>query len=380
MEYREFVCAAIETMNQKEGKNGIQAREHRAVKNNGKIRVGLLLQETGSNLFPTIYLEEYYEKFQKGETLEQIVSEISQLYQKIKAKNIIDVDSFFNLESWKNKLGIKVIKTEKNRELLEEIPHLDVLDLSLTFYVILDRQCEGSATMQITNEYMRQWNLETEELYEMAMRSAVRLLPAEFCSLPDMIRRITGIEVEAIRGMQRECQMYVLTNSSKIQGAACMFYPHVLEMIGEILKEDFYILPALFHQFCDIFHILMILQQRSVIILFDTFQNRLWSSCQQNHISIFFHFTYILTAHCSTAAAGNNRPTCFLQLNQKIRLKIPEILFSVLFKNLRNTHPLTIRDEFIHFHNLHVKPFSQSSCHRRFSSSHKSDQYDIIIT
>lgn len=98
-----------------------------------------MLQETGSNLFPTIYLEEYYEKFQKGETLEQIVSEISQLYQKIKAKNIIDVDSFFNLESWKNKLGIKVIKTEKNRELLEEIPHLDVLDLSLTFYVILDR-------------------------------------------------------------------------------------------------------------------------------------------------------------------------------------------------------------------------------------------------
>lgn len=248
MEYREFVCAAIETMNQKEGKNGIQAREHRAVKNNGKIRVGLLLQETGSNLFPTIYLEEYYEKFQKGETLEQIVSEISQLYQKIKAKNIIDVDSFFNLESWKNKLGIKVIKTEKNRELLEEIPHLDVLDLSLTFYVILDRQCEGIATMQITNEYMRQWNLETEELYEMAMRSAVRLLPAEFCSLPDMIRRITGIEVEAIRGMQRECQMYVLTNSSKIQGAACMFYPHVLEMIGEILKEDFYILPSSIHE------------------------------------------------------------------------------------------------------------------------------------
>ena len=116
MEYREFVCAAIETMNQKEGKNGIQAREHRAVKNNGKIRVGLLLQETGSNLFPTIYLEEYYEKFQKGETLEQIVSEISQLYQKIKAKNIIDVDSFFESSGiMKNKLGIKVIKTEKKQ-------------------------------------------------------------------------------------------------------------------------------------------------------------------------------------------------------------------------------------------------------------------------
>lgn len=27
-----------------------------------------------------------------------------------------------------------------------------------------------------------------------------------------------------------------------------MFYPHVLEMIGEILKEDFYILPSSIHE------------------------------------------------------------------------------------------------------------------------------------
>ena len=47
MEYREFVCAAIETMNQKEGKNGIQAREHRAVKNNAS---GNGIQSVSDNL------------------------------------------------------------------------------------------------------------------------------------------------------------------------------------------------------------------------------------------------------------------------------------------------------------------------------------------
>lgn len=248
MEYKEFVCAVIETMNQKEGENGIQAKEHSVIKNNGKVRLGLFLQETGSNLFPTIYLEEYYERFQKGETLDQIVAEIDQLYQKIKVKNSIDVEQLLNLEAWKNKLGIKVIKTEKNMELLKEIPHLDVLDLSLAFYVILDSRCEGTATMQITNEHMKQWKLETEELYEMAMRSAVRLLPAEFCSLSDMICKIIGTEVSEIQKMEKESHMYVLTNSSRIQGAACMFYPHVLDMIGEILKEDFYILPSSIHE------------------------------------------------------------------------------------------------------------------------------------
>lgn len=44
------------------------------------------------------------------------------------------------------------------------------------------------------------------------------------------------------------CILDVRKNSSKIQGAACMFYPHVLEMIGEILKEDFYILPSSIHE------------------------------------------------------------------------------------------------------------------------------------
>lgn len=66
MEYREFVCAAIETMNQKEGKNGIQAREHRAVKNNGKIRVGLLLQETGSICFRQSIWRNIMRSFKKG--------------------------------------------------------------------------------------------------------------------------------------------------------------------------------------------------------------------------------------------------------------------------------------------------------------------------
>ena len=83
---------------------------------------------------------------------------------------------------------------------------------------------------------------------KMAMRSAVRLLPAEFCSLPDMIRRITGIEVEAIRGMQRECQMYVLTNARKLHGANIMLYKEYLEIAAKKMNGDFYILPSSIHE------------------------------------------------------------------------------------------------------------------------------------
>ena len=42
--------------------------------------------------------------------------------------------------------------------------------------------------------------------------------------------------------------MYVLTNRQKMNGAACMFYPGVLEDFGKKLGRDFYLLPSSVHE------------------------------------------------------------------------------------------------------------------------------------
>ena len=47
---------------------------------------------------------------------------------------------------------------------------------------------------------------------------------------------------------EKQDVMYVLTNSLRNYGAACLFYPHVLEMVGEMLKEDYYVLPSSVHE------------------------------------------------------------------------------------------------------------------------------------
>ena len=247
MNYQEFVCAVTEKLNH-ESLEEIQVKEHCTIKNNGQIREGVLIQEAGTNVCPAIYLEEYYERFRGGESLEQIVKEIYELYQKIRQEKQIDLKQFLELESWKEHLAVKVVQTHQNESLLEEIPHLDYLDLSLIFYLILGKSEEGRATMQITNAHIRQWGISVEQLYTMAMKNSVRMLPAEFCPLPEMICQITGLTKEQIPELNRDCEMYVLSNCSRIQGAVCMFYPHVLEMIGEILKEDYYILPSSVHE------------------------------------------------------------------------------------------------------------------------------------
>ena len=52
---------------------------------------------------------------------------------------------------------------------------------------------------------------------------------------------------------------YVLSNKLRNYGAACIAYPHVLEMIGGILGTDYYVLPSSVHEvvivpYCDNIH------------------------------------------------------------------------------------------------------------------------------
>ena len=96
MNYQEFVCAVTEKLNH-ESLEEIQVKEHCTIKNNGQIREGVLIQEAGTNVCPAIYLEEYYERFRGGESLEQIVKEIYELYQKIRQEKQIDLKAGKNI-------------------------------------------------------------------------------------------------------------------------------------------------------------------------------------------------------------------------------------------------------------------------------------------
>jgi hypothetical protein len=42
--------------------------------------------------------------------------------------------------------------------------------------------------------------------------------------------------------------MYVLSNPVRSFGAACIVYPEVLDMAGQVLGEDYYVLPSSVHE------------------------------------------------------------------------------------------------------------------------------------
>lgn len=253
MKYQEFLYAVEEELNKKL-KEGVKASVYIAQKNNGREKKGILFQTKELSASPAIYLEGLYTRLQKGEQLDRLVQEILDFYETVGGEEVWDYSQLKEYDKIQDKIIFKLIHTDKNKKMLECIPFVEVLDLSIVFYVLLEMDKTGTATIQISNEHLKMWGISKEEVYHAALKNAANLLPAEFFTMQyaieKMLEAASGEDENLLNqmGEEKEDAMYVLTNSLRNYGAACLLYPHVLDMIGEMLKEDFFILPSSIHE------------------------------------------------------------------------------------------------------------------------------------
>lgn len=108
-------------------------------RNNGVTLDGLTLQGPGAHLAPTIYLNPYYQKLIRGSSLESIVEEILQLYQTTPPPASLTAESVINFEYLKDKIMFRMIHNASNQVLLSDVPHIPYLDLSIIFFLSLER-------------------------------------------------------------------------------------------------------------------------------------------------------------------------------------------------------------------------------------------------
>lgn len=242
MTFYQFV-EAVESDVQKEVAGSVSVSVHTAQKNNGICRRGILLCEKGSNISPTIYLEEYYRQFQKGDSVENIVQEILRLYGKIRFREPWKEEVLRDYTILKNRIVYRLINREANRELLKEVPSVPYLNLSIVFHVLLEMNAYGTAMMPVRNEHMQLWGVPCEEIYRQACQNTCQIFPYEFKPMCSVIAELTET-----RETGEEDEMYVLTNAFRSHGAAAVLYPGCLEQIGERLGEDYYVLPSSVHE------------------------------------------------------------------------------------------------------------------------------------
>lgn len=216
-------------------------------KNNGIVLSGITVLQGGCNISTTIYLNDHYKAYRNGTaTIGMITDTVMDTYERNKTDNSINMGGFLNYASAKEHIVYKLVNTEKNRELLEHIPHVPFHDLSIVFEYLVPQGGLNSISILIRNEYMNAWNAYTEELYRTASINTPLLRKYELKSMGEVL-----CELEDMMDFGEPCDivpMYVLRNESKVLGAACILYPYLLSDFAAACRSDLFIIPSSIHE------------------------------------------------------------------------------------------------------------------------------------
>lgn len=250
MNYEEFLNYVKESISKFMG-GEYTVTLNKVMKNNGLELTGLVIMKKGQMAAPTIYLDEFYERYNMGCEMKEIFEEIIELYEENSGNLNIDFTFFTDYIRVKDKILYKLLNYEENRQLLEDVPYRRFLDLAVVFYVEVSNDILGYGSVLIHNNHLDVWNITEKELFEVASENTPKHLKYRLCAMEEVVEEVIGNrgeEKDLREGLSSGFDMYVLTNSNMVFGASCMMYQGLIKEISDILHCNLYILPSSIHE------------------------------------------------------------------------------------------------------------------------------------
>ncbi|MBD5472834.1 MAG: hypothetical protein HDR20_08040 [Lachnospiraceae bacterium] len=163
-----------------------------------------------------------------------------------KSKNLEGLQQFVeSIPSWettRRNVYPALLSMEKNIDLLPKLVVFPMLDLAVIFVIRREMTGGGDSIVKITTELLEDYGISRQELYDAAMEN-LKNDGYYFQDMDDVVREISLLD-DAEKPMGTG--MYILSNSSKLYGAAGILDK---DLVNEFAKgRDMYILPSSVHE------------------------------------------------------------------------------------------------------------------------------------
>ncbi len=220
-------------------------------KNNGVVLTGLLMTEGDVNVSPSIYMDGYYCDYMSGKGVDIIIIDIINLYEGIRKKPRVDMEFFSEYKEVRDRICYRLINYYKNKEMLEDIPHIKYLNMAIIFFYAFSSPILGEGTITINNSHLEMWDVSKEELFRRATENTPGLFKLEVYGIVELIKALTGKSADELEEEMKEAYklpMYVLTNTNRHMGAISVMYPGVLNKLAQQEGSNLFLLPSSVHE------------------------------------------------------------------------------------------------------------------------------------
>lgn len=219
---------------------GYEVEIYTANKNNGLSLTGVIMGDKGQIVKPIIYLENYYDQFQDGANMEDLVENIVKTYKSTSLD--LNMEYFKEYDQVEKSIYIKLINFEKNEKLLEKVPHKRWHDLAAVLYSSLE--VEGQkASILLYDTHLKLWGKTIDEIFQTAKSNMKRDVPVILKNLGELLPLPAGPVIPGEAPL-----MFVLSIQGLRYGAAAILYSEEVKDLADKLQCDLLILPSSIHE------------------------------------------------------------------------------------------------------------------------------------
>lgn len=232
-EIREFIEELKDSIMQtipEEMTEGLTLTDTIVTKVNDQKLYGLSFQMEGTEAAPTIYVNQFYDRYRQGDTMQHIAIETAHMYlDTLSHPAVVKESPDLSFDKIKDNLTLKLVEIKRNRSYLSDIPYMTVGNgLAAVCDIRLDApENEGVWSTTVTKQMMETYHYDKSEVFRQAMMSAREVDPPTMMSMggrlfESMLSPNMLADDSPVADADKE-PMYVLSNESGVYGAATLF-------------------------------------------------------------------------------------------------------------------------------------------------------------
>lgn len=211
----------------------------------GKLDV-LLIKEEKQLMMPTIHLQDYYIRFQRGEEVQTLVKDIVAEYvqkSQYQEKVVEDLDFLNQKEQIEQTIFFRCVSAE---QVLLNIPYRKMLDFSMVYSILVSCNRNNTTFITITEDIRNRYGWTEEELFQLSMKNTCHLFPEQMQSLTEILSREFPDMANALEDDTIGCT--VVSNRFNFYGFSVIFYPGILARLAEEKAGNLIIIPSSVHE------------------------------------------------------------------------------------------------------------------------------------
>ena len=231
MEKNKFIEELFYELSCQLGKE-FEMKQKRVWKNNGASYEGLVIEKLEEELSQVVSLDNCYEDFRAGISVQEISEQILKEYRKAVGNvSLLSQQDIWSYERIKDRLYVEMVNRKWNEQYLEHKYYVPFLDLAVVYYIDTQLDYKNAPEHRgtaVTKDIFKIWSVEPEVIWKQVLENMGK--ESLFLML------VVTEEENSLMTFEDAFQ--------KNQGALALLQKSILDEAKKKLEEPFYILPV----------------------------------------------------------------------------------------------------------------------------------------